>query len=106
MKEYTTDDLLKLLELNKHGLSPIRKNVNDVHQFIEALDIKGGNHKVKNALVYKAYVLWGGKRSKMQFVKLFSQYFPPQMDRNFRFYNLNIQAVKLINKVDNGLIKI
>lgn len=106
-KPINTEDLLRLLEDHKLKLKAPRQNVNDVHKFIEDLDIKDGSCKVRPSMVYKAYVLWGGKKTKTSFSKVFSQYFiPNRSSLDFRYYNLNLRAIQLMNKVDKGLIKI
>jgi Uma2 family endonuclease len=107
MKKPTTEDLLRIIEANKERLPEPRQHVNDVHKFIEAMDLKQGKHETINTMVYKAYRHWGGKRTKAGFMRLFSMYFLlHRSGSGRRFYNLNVRAVELLNKVDNGLIKI
>jgi hypothetical protein len=105
--KHTIEDLLKVVESNKTQLKKPRNNVSDIHKFIEELDIKEGKHRVKVQMVYKAYKLWGGKKTSKSFFNQFSKYFERlRTGHDFVHYCLNVRAVELLNKVDNGLVEI
>ncbi len=106
MKPPTTQQLLKILAENKDAPASKPKNANDVHRFIEELDLKEGTRIVKNLLIYKAYKLWATKPlTTRAFFSRFSQYFKPGIHTNWRYYRLNKSGVQILNKVDDGKTK-
>lgn len=106
MRKPTTEELLRIVESRKEELK-VPRHSNEVHQFIQELGISEGKNRVRNRIVYKAYRLWGGKKTSKSFATEFGKYFQRELaGHDFYHYKLNLKAIELLNKVDNKLIKI
>ncbi len=109
MRRYTTEQLIKVVEANKNA--PVRqRNSNEVHRFINDLDIKAGKNLVIPRMIFKAYLIWTSESrpfTSQKFFPRFSGYFTPHNSRvkGGRYYLLNYTAVQLLNKVDNGRVR-
>jgi hypothetical protein len=113
-REYTTEELLKLLEADKPKEIALAKEdfekrqvaqvkaieISDAVNFIISLGLKDGKCKISNANIYSAYCKWSASPiSKQSFFCYFSKHFTTHHERNFRFYYLNYTLNTLQKKI-------
>lgn len=104
--KHSIQDLIKIAEGKSTGTIKTTLE-NEVHRFILSLNIKEGKHRVKNAIIFKAYNEWAVRKvTTHKFFAEFSKFFMQDRTRTCRHYNLNYRPIELLNKIDNMKVKI